>query len=117
MWKYRRYTSEYNHFPVPMDPRKLAITYVGATVGELFGYLTIPADEHDGEETHNLSAADIEQGRWSGHRDVASSALAAEILRHAGLDGARLDGDMRTCLFDVLARSAELASCYVDVMA
>ncbi|MGF6937102.1 hypothetical protein OKW41_006264 [Paraburkholderia sp. UCT70] len=99
-----------------MNSRELAITYVGAAVAELFGYLAIPPDECDLECTDCLSATDIEHGSWQGHRDVASSRLAAEILRHAGLDGARLDGEMLTCLFAVLARSADIAACYADVM-
>ncbi|MBC8752508.1 hypothetical protein OKW43_005800 [Paraburkholderia sp. WC7.3g] len=99
-----------------MNSHELAITYVGAAVGELFGHLIIPPDECDLECTYCLSATDIEHGRWQGHRDVASSRLAAAILRHAGLDGARLESDMLTCLFAVLARSADIALCYIDAM-
>jgi hypothetical protein len=115
--KCERYTPEYNYFPLPMSPRELAISYVGAAVGELFGYLTNPPDEYGCEGTYHLSATDIEQNRWSGHRDVGTSRLAAATLRHAGLDGARLDGDMLTCLFTVLAHSAETVLCYIDATA
>jgi hypothetical protein len=91
-----------------MTLHELAITYVGAAVGELFGYLTIPPDEYDCDGTYHLSATAIEQGRWPGHRDMVTSRIAAEILRYAGLDGARLEDDALTCLFAVLARSAEI---------
>jgi len=112
-----RYTSEYYYIPIPMNPRELAITYVGAAVGELFGYLTIPTDEYDCDGTYHLSATAIEQGRWPGHRDMATSGIAAEILRYAGLDRARLEDDTLTCLFAVLTRSAEIVLCYIDTAA
>jgi hypothetical protein len=97
-----------------MSPRELGITYLGAVLGELFCYLTMPPDEPDCEASYRVLAREAEQGRWAGHRDLAASGLAAEILGHAELDGVKLDGNTLACLLPVLACSTEIVLCYVD---
>jgi hypothetical protein len=81
--------------------RDLAVTLIGAVLGELFGPLSLPPDE-DFIDRNRLDAASVANG----------NVRAAALLTAAGLDGADFTGDDAVGLFAVLEAAVAMVEGY-----